>query len=64
MSEVKKKSKHNKLKLSIKIQKKKVFRPTEPLLSIFMWGVNYSVSSSSNSLLVLNIIKHCLLYKV
>jgi hypothetical protein len=44
MSDVKKKSK-NKLKLSIKIQKKKVFRPTEPLLSIFMWGINYSVSN-------------------
>ncbi len=43
MSEVKKKPKH-KTKLSIKIQKKKVFRPTEPLLSIFMWGTNYTVS--------------------
>ena len=41
-SEFKKKSK-NKNKLSIKIQKKKVFRTTEPLIAIFMWGVNYTV---------------------
>ena len=51
MSDVKKKSK-NKLKLSIKIQKKKVFRPTEPLLSIFMWGINYSVSLLFNTLII------------
>lgn len=25
-------------------QKKKLFRANEPLLSVFMWGVNYSVS--------------------
>ncbi len=42
-AEVKKKSK-NKNKLSIKIQKKKVFRPTEPLIGVFMWGVNHSVN--------------------
>lgn len=34
----------NKNKLSIKIQKKKVFRATEPLMAVFMWGVNYSVN--------------------
>lgn len=44
MSDVKKKHKA-KPKLSIKIQKKKVFRPTEPLLSIFTWGINYTVSN-------------------
>lgn len=33
----------NKNKLSIKIQKKKVFRATEPLIAVFMWGINYSV---------------------
>lgn len=27
-------------------QKKKLFRANEPLLSVFMWGVNYSVSSN------------------
>jgi 1-phosphatidylinositol-5-phosphate 4-kinase len=32
----------NKNKLSIKIQKKKVFRATEPLVAVFMWGVNYT----------------------
>lgn len=32
----------NKNKLSIKIQKKKVFRATEPLIAVFMWGVNYT----------------------
>ena len=42
-ADFKKKSK-NKNKLSIKIQKKKVFRTTEPLIAIFMWGVNYTVS--------------------
>ena len=26
-------------------QKKKLFRANEPLLSVFMWGVNYSVSA-------------------
>lgn len=25
-------------------QKKKLFRANEPVLSVFMWGVNYSVS--------------------
>lgn len=44
-SDFKKKSK-NKNKLSIKIQKKKVFRTTEPLIAIFMWGVNYTVCIS------------------
>lgn len=41
-SSSKKKAK-NKNKLSIKIQKKKVFRATEPLIAVFMWGINYSV---------------------
>ena len=31
-------------KMSIKLQKKKVFRETEPLVAIFMWGINYTVS--------------------
>ena len=42
-AEVKKKS-GNKNKLSIKIQKKKVFRPTEPLIGVLMWAVNHTVS--------------------
>lgn len=29
-------------KMSIKLQKKKVFRETEPLVAIFMWGINYT----------------------
>jgi hypothetical protein len=41
-ADFKKKSK-NKNKLSIKIPKRKVFRTTEPLIAIFMWGVNYTV---------------------
>ena len=41
-ADLKKKSK-NKNKLSIKIPKRKVFRTTEPLIAIFMWGVNYTV---------------------
>jgi len=28
--------------MSIKIQKKKVFRETEPLVAIFIWGINYT----------------------
>ncbi len=32
----------NKNKLSIKIQKKKVFRTTDPLIAVFMWGINYT----------------------
>lgn len=32
----------NKNKLSIKIQKKKVFRVTDPLIAVFMWGANYT----------------------
>jgi hypothetical protein len=40
-NEFKKKSKN---KMSIKIPKRKVFRTTEPLIAIFMWGVNYTVS--------------------
>lgn len=31
-----------KTKMSIKLQKKKVFRETEPLVAIFMWGINYT----------------------
>jgi hypothetical protein len=42
-SETKSKKSKNKNKLSIKIQKKKVFRANEPLISVFMWGINYSV---------------------
>ena len=41
-ADFKKKSK-NKNKLSIKIPKRKVFRTTEPLIAIFMWGINYTV---------------------
>ncbi len=36
----------NKNKLSIKIQKKKVFRATDPLIAVFMWGINYTVRNS------------------
>lgn len=42
--ESKLKKARNKNKLSIKIQKKKVFRTTDPLLAVFMWGVNYTVN--------------------
>lgn len=31
-----------KTKMSIKLQKKKVFRENEPLVAIFMWGINYT----------------------
>ncbi len=31
-----------------KIPKRKVFRTTEPLIAIFMWGVNYTVSFNKN----------------
>lgn len=39
MTDFKKKAK---TKVSIKLQKKKVFRETEPLVAIFMWGINYT----------------------
>lgn len=45
-NEFKKKSKN---KMSIKIPKRKVFRTTEPLIAIFMWGVNYTVSFNKNT---------------
>lgn len=40
-----KKKKKNYKKRGIKVveQKKRVFRASEPLLSVFMWGINYSV---------------------
>lgn len=28
------------------LQKKKLFRANDPMLSVFMWGVNYSVSTT------------------
>ncbi len=31
-----------KSKMSIKLQKKKVFRENEPLVAVFMWGINYT----------------------
>lgn len=39
VTDFKKKAKN---KMSIKLQKKKVFRETEPLVAIFMWGINYT----------------------
>lgn len=37
-------SKLKKKHFRVKHQKVKVFRANEPLLSIFMWGVNHTVS--------------------
>jgi 1-phosphatidylinositol-5-phosphate 4-kinase len=33
-----------KKRIRVKRQKVKVFRASEPLISVFMWGVNHSVS--------------------
>ena len=37
-------SKLKKKTLRVKHQKRKLFRANEPFLSVFMWGVNHSVS--------------------
>lgn len=37
-------SKLKKKRIRVKHQKVKVFRAKEPLLSVFMWGVNHTVS--------------------
>ncbi|OXU29906.1 hypothetical protein TSAR_001002 [Trichomalopsis sarcophagae] len=37
-------SKLKKKHFRVKHQKAKVFRANEPLLSVFMWGVNHTVS--------------------
>lgn len=42
MSAVSDFKKNAKKKMSIKLQKKKVFRENEPLVAIFMWGINYT----------------------
>ena len=47
ISELKSKKSKNKNKLSIKIQKKKVFRATEPLIAVFMWGINHTVRNNN-----------------
>jgi hypothetical protein len=39
-------SKLKKKHIRVKHQKVKVFRAKEPLLSVFMWGVNHTVSGS------------------
>jgi 1-phosphatidylinositol-5-phosphate 4-kinase len=40
-------SKLKKKHFRVKHQKVKLFRASEPLLSVFMWGVNHTVSGSS-----------------
>ena len=35
--------KHKVLKMKTATQKKKLFRANEPLLSVFMWGINHTV---------------------
>lgn len=40
-------SKLKKKHFRVKHQKVKLFRANEPLLSVFMWGVNHTVSSVS-----------------
>ena len=39
-------SKLKKKHFRVKHQKVKLFRANEPLLSVFMWGVNHTVSKS------------------
>ena len=39
-------SKLKKKNFRVKHQKVKVFRASEPLLSVFMWGVNHTVSDN------------------
>ena len=34
-------------KKNFKKQKRKVFRANEPFISVFMWGVNHSVSTDT-----------------
>jgi 1-phosphatidylinositol-5-phosphate 4-kinase len=40
-------SKLKKKHFRVKHQKVKLFRANEPLLSVFMWGVNHTVSDRS-----------------
>lgn len=41
-------SKLKKKHFRVKHQKVKLFRANEPLVSVFMWGVNHTVSSFAN----------------
>lgn len=41
MPSIKLKKKH----IRVKHQKVKLFRASEPILSVFMWGINHTVSS-------------------
>ncbi len=43
MSSIKLKKKH----IRFKHQKVKLFRANEPIISVFMWGINHTVSVSS-----------------
>jgi hypothetical protein len=43
-------SKLKKKHFRVKHQKVKLFRANEPLLSVFMWGVNHTVSGNSKCL--------------
>lgn len=46
-------SKLKKKAMRVKHQKVKVFRANEPFLSVFMWGVNHTVSYISLSCILL-----------
>lgn len=45
-------SKLKKKHFRVKHQKVKLFRANEPILSVFMWGVNHTVSIGSAALLI------------
>lgn len=54
-------SKLKKKHFRVKHQKVKLFRASEPLLSVFMWGVNHTVSSIHSISLFLSIPSPCFL---
>jgi hypothetical protein len=43
-----------KSKFKVRHQKHKLFRANDPLLSVLMWGVNFTVSYSNNLKLITN----------
>ena len=47
-----------KKKFKAKSQKVKLFRSNDPLYSVFMWGLNHTVSASTISVYSLTIIVH------
>lgn len=49
-------SKLKKKHFRVKHQKVKLFRANEPILSVFMWGVNHTVSSSLSSTMSMSIV--------